>query len=273
MNEDRALSELQTWMAELFRRRRALPKDPALVELAPRHVTGNDRLSPVEQLEIYREQFWLRHTASLVEDFPGLGGILGQIDWERLLEEYLETHPPDGFSLRDLGQHLPSFVERAEWLPQRELCTDMARLEWTYVEVFDDADAPPLDAAELGRISEDAWERACIELAPALRLLSVRYRVADLRRRLRAATDSVPIPPPEAQKLVVYRLQREIYDRGVSRGAFALLGALRSGTPLVAACEQAMQEVPDEAAEVESSIGSWFQRWAELGWIARVRVD
>ena len=271
MKDDAALSELQAWMAEVFRRRRALPNDAELAELAKRHVTGNDRLLPVEQLEIYREQFWLRHTSSLVEDFPGVGGILGQDDWQRLIEEYLEACPPAEFSLRDLGKRFPEFVSRCEWLPQRELCADMARLEWAYLEAFVAADGEQLDASALAQIPEAAWESARIELSPALRRLSVSYPVAELRRRLRTSGDEhVPIPEPEPQKIVVYRRERELYDRVVEPGAFALLGALAEGAPLVAACERALAEVPEQAEPIEASIGAWFQTWAELGWIARV---
>src|SRR6188474_2074542 len=103
-------------MAELLVRRRALARDPEVTAAAAERVTGNARLLPVDQVEIYREQFWLRHSASLVEDFPGLGGILGQDDWERLIEEYLEAVPPVAYSLRDLGERLPAFIETCEWL-------------------------------------------------------------------------------------------------------------------------------------------------------------
>lgn len=273
MSDDATLSELQTWMAELLRRRRALPKDSALAQMARRHVAGNDRLSPVEQLEIYRRQFWLRHTSSLIEDFPGVGGIVGQDDWERLIEEYLDHHPSQSHSLRDLGNRLAEHIEGAEWLPHRDLCADMARLEWSYIEVFDAADSAPLDPAELGGIPEAAWERARLVLAPALRLLPLRYPVAELRRRLRAGSEPVSLPEPQAQWLVVYRLERELYDRRLSRGAFALLGALGEGTPLVAACERAMAEVPEEAADIEARLGDWFRLWAELGWIVAVRHE
>ncbi|HEX6278201.1 MAG TPA: putative DNA-binding domain-containing protein, partial [Polyangiaceae bacterium] len=87
-------ANVQARLAELLLRRRDLTKDPEAQAFAREHVAGNARVSPVEQLEIYREQYWLRHTGSLVEDFPGLGGILAQSDWERLVEEYLVAHPP-----------------------------------------------------------------------------------------------------------------------------------------------------------------------------------
>ena len=77
-------------MALALRRRRALDADPDATAFAEAEIAANERLSSVERLEIYRVQFWLRHTSSLVEDFPGLCGVIGQSAWERLVEGYLE---------------------------------------------------------------------------------------------------------------------------------------------------------------------------------------
>jgi len=265
------LKRLQLWMVEVLRRRRALPKDAALSQTAREHFTGNDRLSPVEQAEIYREQFWLRHTSSLVEDFPGVGGILGQDDWERLVEEYLEATRPTSHSLRDLGDALPAFIETLDWLPHRELCNDMARLEWAYVEVFDADDTPPLDPHKLAGMSEDAWESARLVLNPALRLLSVRYPVVELRKRLKKAEDHVAIPDPDPQKLVIYRSQnRNLFHHALSPAAHALLEELGAGRSLVDACARTVERLPDAASEVEASVGSWFQLFAEKGFLVDV---
>jgi hypothetical protein len=259
-------------MAGLLRRRRALTKDAAVAQAARLHIGGNDRLTPVEQLEIYREQFWLRHTASLLEDFPGLSGIVGQEDWERLVEGYLEEIPLDSFSLRDLGDRLPAYVEKADFLPHRDLCVDMARLEWAYVEVFDAADSPPLDAEKLASIPEDGWPAARIVFASALSLLRVRYPVADLRRSLREQrSDPVPVPGPEAQNLVLYRgADKNLFHVAVSDLAYALILELRRGRPLGRASELAAEQVPDEALSLEENVGHWFLDWGRRGWIMDV---
>jgi hypothetical protein len=261
-------------MAALLRRRRALPRDADVVEQARHHVRGNDRLSPAEQLEIYREQFWLRHTASLLEDFPGLSGILGQKEWERLVEGYLEEATLSSFSLRELGDGLVAYVERSEWLPNRELCADMARLEWAYVEIFDAADAAPLDGTKLASIPEEDWPGARIVFNPAMALLEVRYAVADLRRKLREATDeTVPIPDPVRQNLVLYRgTDKNLFHAMVSGLAFRLIEELRRGTPLGRASELAAQRVPAEASTLESDVGEWFLDWGRRGWIIDVEV-
>jgi hypothetical protein len=66
-------------------------------------VTGNDRLSPAEQVDIYRRQFWLRHEDCLAEDFPALRAILGEPLWEAFVRDYLTEIPPTAPNLRDLG--------------------------------------------------------------------------------------------------------------------------------------------------------------------------
>jgi len=266
-----SLQELQTWMAEMLRRPRALPPDREVAELARRYFTGNDRVSPVEQLEIYREQFWLRHTSSLIEDFPGLGGIIGQADWQRLAEQYLASHPLGSHTLRDLGERLPQFVQSSTWLEHHDVCVDMARLEWAFIELFDAPDVLPLDAAKVAGIPADAWQTARIVLSPALRLLSVRYPVLELRKRLREKTETVPIPQPARQYLALYRSrQRNLEHQLMSADAYTLLEHLQAGTPLVAAAEQSVRAFPEYAHDIESNIGEWFRDWAERGFIVDV---
>lgn len=267
------LDDIQRWVAGLLRRDRALPKDETVTGQARGFLTGNDRLKPVEQAEIYREQFWLRHTSSLVEDYPGLGGIIGQADWERLVEEYLVAYPPNSWTLRNLGDRMAEHVGRSDWLDHRALCKEMAELEWAYVELFDAPERPPLDGAKLASIPETAWQSAIIVLSPALILMRTEYPIAELRRRLRDEEANVPIPAPDPQNLVLYRsVHRNLMYEVVGDGAYALLQALKEGVPLVPACERAVSQYPDEAKAIEVSLGQWFQEWARKGWVVDVEA-
>ena len=142
-------SATRTLVIDSFDLESALERDAAICSECELHLTGNERSRPVDQLEVYREQFWLRHTASLVEDFPGVGGVLGQTEWEGLVEGYLEAHSPESYTLRELGRHFPDHVAQCTQLPEHALCSDMARLEWRFIELFDAADCPPLDLAKL----------------------------------------------------------------------------------------------------------------------------
>jgi len=276
MTDFRELDETLDFVASRLRSRGSLPRDPEAVEAAARFLTGNDRLSPVEQLDIYRVQFWLRHTSALLEDFPGLSGILGQTEWEKLAESYLTEVPPKSYSLRNLGDRLPGHVASRVELPHRELCLDMARLEWAYVEIFDAEDSPPLDAAELASVPEEAWQTARFRCSPALRLLRVGYPVANLRRTLRRAqrdgtNHPVEIPEPREQCLALYRgADRDLYFKVLSPAAFAVLERLVAGEALVPACENTAAAHPEFETEIENEVGTWFLDWGQRGFFSEV---
>jgi hypothetical protein len=269
------LDEIQAFFALQLRSRRALTKDAAVSNQAERIVKASGRLSPVERLEIYREQFWLRHTSSLVEDFPGVSGILGQAAWATLIESYLEAHPPSSFTLRDLGLRFPEYIESQSALEHHRLCCDMARLELAYLEIFDAADAPPISPEALAGISDDGWQRVRIAFHPALRLLKTEYPVAPLRRQLIEAqsnAENVLLPARDPHCQLLFRRDLSLFHEPISRGAYALLSALTRRVPLLPACEQAQVEVPSEAASIAESVASWFQSWAARGFIVRVDV-
>jgi len=270
-----SLTQLQLELAAFLRKRTLLENDRAATAWAEAALTGSSSLSPVQQLEIYREQFWLRHTSSLLEDFPGLSGILGQRAWERLVEGYLERDPPEHFSLRDLGARLPAYVADQSWLEQPSLCHDMALLEWATIECFDAPDTEPLDAAELQQIPPEAWTRAACVLNPALRLLQVDYPVAELRRalkRCRLEGGTVSYPDKKPQNLVVYRRQRELDVASVSNGAWDLLECFAAGIPLL----EAVEGVVTRGHVTESELGAWLtallRDFAANGWVARVEL-
>ena len=273
MSEAGSLTELEEQLARMLIRRGALDRDPEAVALANRYLTGNDRLSPVEQLEIYREQFWLRHTQALVEDFPGVGGIVGQGTWERLAEGYLSACVPTSFTLRNLGEKFAEFVEHRTELENHALVTDMARLEWVYVELFDAEDPPPLSLEELAKHGEEELGRARLRLSPGVRLLRVSYPVVELRKQILLSDGAeVPLPSPESCNLVVYRSDLAILHERLDEEAFTLLDALRRGEPLMKACECACAVGAEATVRVAEHVGEWLARWVRLKWIIGLAV-
>jgi hypothetical protein len=273
---DATLSEVQRWMTLLLRHRKGLAKSEAMQKAASLHFSGNAHLSPAEQIDIYRGQFWLRHTGVLVEDFPGVANLLGQRAWERIAESYLTRYGYKIFALKDLGRDLPAHLAAQEDLVAKELLVDMARLEWAYASVFDVRDDPILSRERLAEIPPAAWAGARFELSNALRLLKVSYPVADLRRQLKEDPMSVPnhtLVEREEQNLVVYRRDGSLWDKSISRAAFLLLAEFQKGAPLIPACEAVVREDPSTAAVFDEKLVQWFGLWGQLGWITAVHID
>jgi len=263
-------------MAAFLRRPRDLGTDEEARRFAETQLTGSARLSPVEQLEIYREQFYLRHTASLVEDFPGVGGILGQADWDRLVWDFLATRAPTSFDLAELGAGLADFAATRDWLPARDLVVDMARFEYAHLEVFAAPDSAPLDPAKLGAVPADAWERARLLPDSGLRLLALGYPVAPLRAQLLETREDgsagPPLPPPKPVFLAVHRRNLGVFHDELEPDAFALLAHVARGEPLGVACDSAAREAGVSMESLGAKLERWFAEWSARGYVVDVVV-
>lgn len=270
--------ELQRSMAGFLRHRRDLGKNEAARRFADEHLGGNERLTPVQQLEIYREQFWLRHTASLLEDFPGVSGVLGQEAWDELVWDYLESDVLASYSLRDLGACFARFIEVRPAFEAQAVVLDMARLEWAHVEVFDADDAPRLDPAKLGSVPEDAWEHARLVPDPALRLVAIEYPVLALRRQLIAAQEggsdaAIALPARDPSTLAIHRRERVIMHDALGRLEFSLLSALSRGTALGAAVADTAAEHAISPDDLAGNLEAWFGNWAARGYVVDIALD
>jgi hypothetical protein len=267
------LDRVQAFLQEAFRLDDKLVDQPELAPRVAEHVSGNDRLTPSEQADLYREQFFLRHVESLEEDHLGVAHFLGDEGFERLARAYLRAHPPVTPSLRDLGADFARFVASWDGMPAelRELCTDMARYELTLVDVFDAADVPAPDGARLAQIPQDVWLTRPLVWTPHLRLLASGYPVPELRLAAKRGDLTRDVPPREAAYHGVFRRDDVVVFERLEPEAFRLLVLLTGGASLASACDQLSASMSDdEAAKVEAEVGEWFQRWASWGWILDV---
>lgn len=268
-----SLSRLQTWMVGAARRTEPLgqasPDERA--EIA-RLVAPGATMTSVDRLDVYREQYWYRHWASLAEDFPTVSWLLGgRAQLDALSTAFLEASPPASWNLQRLGEGLPDFVAtQAPWRDDRRLL-DAARLDWAFVRAFDAPDPPAFDAGQLAALPADALPRAQVTFQAALTLLRMRHAVHATRRVV--VEGGSPEPPASVSTCVaVWRdTWHRLHDVEVDADAFGLLEALAAGRPLGEACEQLATGLGAEAAaRLEAKIGDWFQEWTARGWVARV---
>lgn len=274
------LSELQAWMALVLKHQAALSECEPMRVAAAEHIAENARLSPAEQLDLYREQFWLRHTGALLEDFPGLSRLLGQAAWEPLVEGYLMAQGSTVFALTHLGEHLAEHIRCADealfstTMVPRAALYQMAQLEWAYLRAFDAEDDATLSPEKLAQIPPTAWENARFHISSSVTLFHFDYAVADVRRELKNSHGGTEAPflQRDDHYLVVYRRELSLWDRRISRAAYLLLKQLQSGLPLVASCEAAIAEEPTAEGIFNEQLTEWFTLWGRLGWIVGVET-
>jgi hypothetical protein len=269
------LEALMGALGRAFRSGSPLPDDPELEPVCREHVSGNDRLTPAEQADIYRRQFWLRHVDALVEDYPGLSYLIGEDAFDAFCRAYLEAHPPSSFTLRDLGSDVVRFAAAYNGFPpgKQALARDMARYELALVELFDGAAPPPLDPTKVTSMPEDGWSTARIVLHPLLVLMELGYPVHAVRSELKVGKAPEP-PGPRPVHLALFRTELTLRYEELDPSAFALLEALRRGVPLVPACEAVAAGLDEAAGEaLAARVGTWFSQWTSWGLIVDVVDD
>jgi hypothetical protein len=249
-------------------------------------IKPNDRLTSFERLEIYNRQYWFRIISAFSEDFPALAAVAGEAAFEKLTRAYLADHPSRSFTLRNLGSHLESWLrEHPEHAGKKpELALDVVRLEWAYIEAFDNAAERALTMADLGQLDGESQ----LSLQPHLRLLHLLHSVDDFvidvhRRQASQSVASNAVTGVKRSRsrrlpaslkrgnifLGVHRHENAVYYKRLDSEEYQLLRALDAGKTLGEALDHAFlsSALPEE--ERPARVQAWFQNWAELGWFCR----
>jgi hypothetical protein len=295
--ETMSLADLQRQMAAAIMMpltpdedmRAQAPDGRAMTAVAASFIAPNSRLSPFERLEIYNRQYWFRVLEALADDFPVLRAVVGSIAFHDLSIEYLSAHPSRSFSLRNLGSKLPEWLaDHPQWAGRRQrLALDVVRIEWAFVEAFDNAQRTPLTLDQIATL--DGGSR--LGLQPHLQLLALDYAADDivlaLRKEQTRNTSEAGVkheedeePPAKLPRLrrrptwvAAHRLDNAVYYRRLEREEFQALSALREGRSLLEALEAGFHDSRKPDVRRPALVRSWFGHWAELGWICAPELD
>jgi hypothetical protein len=258
-------------------------------ELISSYIKPNDRLSSFERLEIYNRQYWFRILDAVSEDFPALSAVLGSEKFDELVLAYLRDNPSTSFTLRNLGSKMPEWIRlHPEYTgDSHDLAIDVVDLEWAYVEAFDRAALPPMDATDLAGFTPDSQ----LKLQPHLQLLDVRYPVDELvlavhreaeptdirsnarSERYRVTRDALPEMERQEIRLAVHRFENSVYYRRIDKEAFLLLSNLQAGEPLGVALDSAFRDNTLSAEEQIVKVQEYFAHAAQVGWFCMERIS
>jgi hypothetical protein len=259
----------------------------SMQQVAEGIVKPNDRLSSTERLEIYSRSYWFRLISSLNEDFVGLRAVVGDEQFDALVQAYLTENPSRSFTLRNLGSRLQSWLRSNPHYihPHEQLALDMVRLEWADTECFDAAEDPALTLADIADLGEDPK----LHLQPHIQLLDLRYPVDKLlleireetenesdeasntfsERRSRGRVKRVRNSKPKPIFVVVHRVDYLVYFKRVTPEAFRILTCFRNGMSLSGAIERAFNPSTLPKTKITELVQSWFRDWAEWKWFGK----
>ena len=257
------------------------PDGRAMSDVAAEFIAPNSRLTPFERLEIYNRQYWYRVLSGLAEDFPAVRAVVGATKFDAIAVAYLAEYPSRSFSLRNLGSKLLEWLQAHPQFAGRRnvLAVDLARIEWAFVEAFDNAEYPPLTVEQIATLDGDSR----LAVQPHVRLMALNYAADEVAlalhgREKRQASEAglkheedEPVRLPKLRRRAVWvaahRVDLSVYYRRMEREEFFTLAAIRAGKPLGSALEAGFSDSQISGERRAGRVQSWFATWAELGWI------
>lgn len=261
----------------------------AMEHVAANFIAPNSRLNAFERLEIYNKQYWFRVLGALAEDFPALRSVIGARAFEAMSVAYLSAHPSRSFSLRNLGSHLAEWLQKNPQYAGRRaiLAQDVAKMEWAFVEAFDNGERDPLTLEQIATLDGNSR----LGLQPHLQLVELEYPVDDLVLNLHKHDkkqtseagvqheddEQGPAKLPTLRRrptwLAAHRVDFSVYYLRLRRGQFYMLKAIRQGRPLAEAIEVGITSARAPSAKRPQLVREWFTDWAELGWICAPELE
>jgi hypothetical protein len=224
-----------------------------------------------ERLRVYSEGYRLRLLEALTTDYPALRYNLGAERFEQLARGYIEAVRSRHFSLRYFGQELSQHLKSNGKAQAQPWLADLAAFEWALGEVFDAADAPPVDVTAVTGIAPEQWVNITLSPIPAIRRLDLTWNVQSFWQ---ACEDECAVPEPAsaAQPVawLIWRRELRVYFRSLSaHEAWAIDaagGGMRFGDLCIGLCDWLAED------EVAACAAGWLRTWLEAGLIAALSV-
>lgn len=239
-----------------------------------RVILPSEEMNSEERLQIYSRAYFGRLIECLRAQFPAVHHAIRDDAFDGLAFGFLVDHPSRSYSLGTLGQSFDAHLRATR--PKRQdlgsdvqfdfadFLIDLARLEWTYNEVFDGPgpeQSRSLQAVDLMGLSAEDFAQCRLVLHECVRLLELQFPVHEYASVVRKGADAVP-PAARPVRLVVTRRDYIVRRLEVSPQQFELLSALNDqktiGESLQLLCEKSNVEYGQLAIQLQT----WFQEWS-----------
>lgn len=225
-----------------------------------------------QRLDIYARAYRLRLLDALTGDYPKLGTLLGDAQFEALGHAYIDAHPSRHPSLRWLGRHLSAFLAATPPWSTRPVLAEVAAFEWAQGEVFDASDAAVASPDDIATLPPAAWANLRLQTHPAVRRLDLHWNAPPVWRAL----DNGDEPPPlnrsdTPQAWLLWRRELDIHWRSVDKDESLAIDAWRNGASFAELCEILCERTDSDRVAVRAA--SLLKGWLTDGLVTALLTD
>jgi hypothetical protein len=213
--------------------------DPA--RPAPAGVAGPGGKAVARRYDVYRNNVTVSLIDALAAVYPATERLTGPEFFRAMARFHVRATPPTSPLLFDYGRDFPEFIARYPYARSLPWLPDVARIERAWLDAYHAADAPPLDAQALARLSGERLEGAVLTPHPAMRMVRSRYPAVSIFAASRSPEPG-RLASPAPEDALITRPGLEVAVRRLPPGGATFLAQLAAGEPLGAAAAAALAE-------------------------------
>jgi hypothetical protein len=233
---------------------------PSAIEAA---VESTRMMSAHERLHIYANAYRMRLKEALQTDFEKLHGYLGDVQFDALMNHYIDLYPSHTTSLRYFSENLPAMLGDNPPYNEFSEVVELAMIEQAFGNSFDADNADYLKLEDFAAVPEQVWPGLQFSFQPSLQILPCRTNAFAIWKALAAEKS-----PPEKQlkgeteHWVIWRRSDLIsHYRPLQAAEKAALTAALSGDNFAVICETLLAFFSEQDTPMRA-IG-FLQSWVQ----------
>lgn len=244
------IRDLQAKISELLSTGRTDSSVTSLIE-------PGGSLSRQEAIQVYQRAYVARLTEALGETFEGVWRVLGDSEFFAVAEAYIRETPSCSYNLSAYGSDFPAYLKRQSW-DELEFLFDLATFELCFREIFHSRAEKPMDRETLSALLQE--DRPLL-LSSALRALQTENSIYDFwKKKIDECLDLSSIGHKKPSYLVLYKRERQVFIRSLSRGQYGFFQGMLEGLSF----PKLVAEFTDQLDEEEISDLVYFLFESEL---------
>lgn len=217
-------------------------------------------------LGVYVNAYRIRLAEYLDEDYRALRMLIGDDEFDALVEEYIGSNPSRARNARWYSTNLPEFMrERGD----DARAVGLAQFERALTDAFDAADAPTQEVESLAGFAPESWPRLAFLFHPSLRLLKVAAGTIEAYAALMSDEEQeIPTPQEGEEIIAVWRSALDPSYRELEADEFLALNEAMAGKSFGEICQLVAFQNENEPAP--ERLAQFLISWFSEGLVAKV---
>lgn len=270
-----SLSELQRWFLEQVVQPHRTAGLASAVPAPGREVKAviapSSALSSEQRMHIYAEQYILRLQSIARDRHPTIERLLGKDAFLAVVNDYLSRFPPHGYTLNNLCNSFPYYIERYVEHEEHALLCEVAMLERAISDAFDTHVVGRVRAEDLAAVPAELWPVVRFRLDPSVRLMTFDHDVIGMYDAVKEGA-SLPSRMPKKTWAAVWRHEGLVWRQSISRPRHAILSAFADNQTVTVALERAAGVWDGDEDELAQTVFSWFSSWVQEEFFSAIIV-